>query len=277
MCDFYIRRLFRFDWTEEGEKDKNKPKKFEPYFFTLLYFSNTNNWKMLKYWNSIRKIFNRGDFVRGLVISFFHFWFFSVYCKELLPSLFISNNHSLEIKFGLFIRFIFNLAHIYCFILKWIHFSFVLSIILQINLGETLFFSISSNKNLLTKLFNERTRSFSSGPVGLSPEETKKYWEQVSKRWNWLGIGGFAITLITAVYNLFVMEHEHRGDIQYPYMRIRNKPFPWGDRNLIGKNLKWTKWLALWRFCTIQVQHGTSKIKNKNYVQCLFFYFQRYF
>lgn len=82
-------------------------------------------------------------------------------------------------------------------------------------------------------------RHFSSGPSGLSEEQAEEFFRNVTKNWQrYSKIGGLLIFGPFAIFCYLTDEHQHRDEIKYPHLRIRSKPFPWGDANLLGEDLQ---------------------------------------
>ncbi|XP_059146023.1 cytochrome c oxidase subunit 6A1, mitochondrial-like isoform X2 [Physella acuta] len=69
---------------------------------------------------------------------------------------------------------------------------------------------------------------FPPSPYG--PEDEGKFSE--SQKWKAATFWAIAMVGTLAVYLQFTKKHEERPEfIPYPHLRIRNKPFPWGDGN----------------------------------------------
>eukprot|EP00899_Mesostigma_viride_P018827 jgi/Mesvir1/26946/Mv20667-RA.1 len=82
----------------------------------------------------------------------------------------------------------------------------------------------SQLRSAMNPIVRTATRSM-SGAAGIE--------EEVAEMNKWKKITGGAVVLcgVLTVYTLANTEHVHK-DKTYPYMRLRNKTFPWGDCGL---------------------------------------------
>ncbi|KAJ4962674.1 hypothetical protein NE237_022613 [Protea cynaroides] len=64
------------------------------------------------------------------------------------------------------------------------------------------------------------------------------YHSHEAEKWEKISYVGIAACTVFAIYNLSKGHPHYEEPPPYPYLRIRNKEFPWGDHGLFEKKHK---------------------------------------
>ncbi|XP_004691040.1 PREDICTED: cytochrome c oxidase subunit 6A1, mitochondrial [Condylura cristata] len=84
----------------------------------------------------------------------------------------------------------------------------------------------SGLSRLLGRAWPRLTRPMSSGAHG--EEGSARMWKALTY---FVALPGVAVSMLNVFLKSKHAEHERPEFIAYPHLRIRSKPFPWGDGN----------------------------------------------